>query len=53
MNEVSNIPRNEEVDKMIQHMLDNVQRVFYLDLQSDEAFKRKYIPPPINIYKQI
>ena len=27
MNEVSNIPRNEEVDKMIQHMLDNVQRV--------------------------
>src|SRR5699024_2952382 len=54
MNEVSNIPRNEEVDKMIQHMLDNVQRVFYLDLQSDEALKENiylHLLTSINRYK--
>src|SRR5699024_8110914 len=51
MNEVSNIPRNEEVDKMIQHMLDNVQRVFYLDLQSDEALKENRYKYKMNIRK--
>lgn len=54
MNEVTNIPENEMIQTMIRHMLNHIQRIFYLDLTTDTALEKNlylHLCTSINRYK--
>nr|WP_263314224.1 BglG family transcription antiterminator [Mammaliicoccus sp. Marseille-Q6498] len=54
MNEVTNIPENKMIQTMIRHMLNHIQRIFYLDLTTDTALEKNlylHLCTSINRYK--
>lgn len=54
MNEVTNIPENKMIQTMIRHMLNHIQRIFYLDLTTDTTLEKNlylHLCTSINRYK--